>query len=144
MPVRMCALVPVCQCVRLWRWQGSAGACCSGCAIHPATPSLGIALCPSPPASPARTPPVLRLQADFSLFFDTDGRRSAYLAPERLVEPSSAAVRTQDRGGSVDPASDIFSLGCTLAELFLDGQPLFDFSRVGGWSGHLGWVYRGH
>jgi phosphoinositide-3-kinase regulatory subunit 4 len=25
---------------------------------------------------------------------------------------------------------DIFSLGCVLAELFLDGQPLFDYSRL--------------
>ena len=30
------------------------------------------------------------------------------------------------------PASvqDVFSLGCVLAELFLDGQPLFDYSRL--------------
>ena len=25
---------------------------------------------------------------------------------------------------------DVFSLGCVLAELFLDGQPLFDYSRL--------------
>lgn len=32
------------------------------------------------------------------------------------------------------PAMDVFSLGCTLAELFLDGQALFTYSRVG-WCG---------
>lgn len=28
------------------------------------------------------------------------------------------------------PHQDVFSLGCVLAELFLDGQPLFDYSRL--------------
>ena len=28
---------------------------------------------------------------------------------------------------------DVFSLGCVLAELFLDGQPLFDYSRLLGY-----------
>lgn len=28
------------------------------------------------------------------------------------------------------PLQDVFSLGCVLAELFLDGQPLFDYSRL--------------
>jgi hypothetical protein len=25
---------------------------------------------------------------------------------------------------------DVFSLGCVLAELFMDGQPLFDYSKA--------------
>lgn len=68
--------------------------------------------------------------ADFSFFFDTSGRRRCYLAPERFVDPAvglgaAAAVATP-----LTPAMDVFSLGCVLAELFLDGQPLFDYSRL--------------
>jgi serine/threonine protein kinase len=68
------------------------------------------------------------LQADFSFFFDTGGRRRCYLAPERFYEAQSAAAA----GGPValTPAMDVFSLGCVLAELFTDGAALFDLSQV--------------
>lgn len=68
------------------------------------------------------------VQADFSFFFDTGGRRRCYLAPERFYEAPSAAAA----GGPValTPAMDVFSLGCVLAELFTDGAALFDLSQV--------------
>ena len=68
------------------------------------------------------------LQADFSFFFDTGGRRRCYLAPERFYEAQSAAAA----GGpaALTPAMDVFSLGCVLAELFTDGAALFDLSQV--------------
>ena len=132
-----------------------------------------------PVALPADNP------APFSSFFDTSGRRRAYLAPERFVDPpggvagagaappptelTPAMVRglarhaarharlSDARARAAGPAlrtphpaprhrarahpptlahppappfQDIFSLGCVLAELFLEGQPLFDYSRL--------------
>lgn len=34
------------------------------------------------------------------------------------------------RGGQLTAAMDIFSAGCVIAELFLDGEPLFDLARL--------------
>ena len=68
-------------------------------------------------------------QADFSFFFDTGGRRRCYIAPERFYESSSGA-RSHLGGEPLAPPMDIFSLGCVFAELFMDGQPLFDLSQV--------------
>lgn len=62
--------------------------------------------------------------ADFSYFFDTSFRRTCYLAPERFHSPSVS------RTGPVTDAMDIFSLGCVIAELFLEGAPLFDLSQL--------------
>ena len=73
------------------------------------------------------------MQADFTFFFDdAKGRRLCYLAPERFVD-----ALQQQQGGQqgqawrLTPAMDVFSLGCVLAELFLNGIPLFDLGRVG-------------
>lgn len=79
------------------------------------------------PYKPAFLPP--DDPADFSMLFDTDGRRSAYLAPERFVDGGGAA-RGEPAWEQLTPAMDIFSAGCTIAELFLDGQPLFTYSKV--------------
>ncbi|KAL8408854.1 hypothetical protein RB594_007329 [Gaeumannomyces avenae] len=63
--------------------------------------------------------------ADFSYFFDTSGRRTCYLAPERFYPP----------GGDFDPdiklnwAMDIFSAGCVIAELFIEA-PIFSLSQL--------------
>ncbi|KAK9806003.1 hypothetical protein WJX73_003643 [Symbiochloris irregularis] len=64
--------------------------------------------------------------ADFSFFFDTGGRRRCYIAPERF-HPTGTA---QAPNAPLHPAMDIFSLGCCLAELFLDGNALFDLSKL--------------
>ncbi|KAK6352778.1 Serine/threonine-protein kinase [Orbilia brochopaga] len=62
--------------------------------------------------------------ADFSYFFDSSGRRTCYLAPERFHSPPKAV---QDK---ITDAMDIFSLGCVIAELFLEGTTLFNLSTL--------------
>lgn len=62
--------------------------------------------------------------ADFSYYFDTSFRRTCYLAPERFLESH------ETKGGAITDAMDIFSLGCVIAELFLEGSPLFDLSQL--------------
>lgn len=61
--------------------------------------------------------------ADFSFYFDTSGRRTCYLAPERFLEPGESP----DSG--VTWAMDIFSVGCVIAELFLEA-PIFSLSQL--------------
>jgi len=61
---------------------------------------------------------------NFFFFFDTSARRTCYLAPERFL---SAAQRSDS--GSLTPAMDVFSLGCVLAELWLE-KPMFDLSQL--------------
>lgn len=80
--------------------------------------------------------------ADFSFFFDTSGRRTCYLAPERFYTASSnpaisakksrLAVDEEEgkRDGRVTEAMDVFGAGCVLAELFLEGEPLFTLSQL--------------
>ncbi|KAF3915158.1 hypothetical protein ABW20_dc0104089 [Dactylellina cionopaga] len=62
--------------------------------------------------------------ADFSYFFDSSGRRTCYLAPERFHSPLR---EVQDK---ITDAMDIFSLGCVIAELFLEGTTLFNLSTL--------------
>ncbi|KAJ9358076.1 hypothetical protein DTO027B9_2646 [Paecilomyces variotii] len=62
--------------------------------------------------------------ADFSFYFDTSGRRTCYLAPERFL------VAGEDPGSRrVNWAMDIFSAGCVIAELFLEA-PIFTLSQM--------------
>ncbi|KAL1969167.1 hypothetical protein VTN77DRAFT_421 [Rasamsonia byssochlamydoides] len=62
--------------------------------------------------------------ADFSFYFDTSGRRTCYLAPERFL------VAGEDPGNRrVNWAMDIFSAGCVIAELFLE-SPIFTLSQL--------------
>ena len=62
--------------------------------------------------------------ADFSYYFDTSGRRTCYIAPERF---RSAAVH--DNGGKITWAMDVFSAGCVIAELFTEA-PIFNLSQL--------------
>ncbi|KAI8872504.1 hypothetical protein GQ42DRAFT_143384 [Ramicandelaber brevisporus] len=64
--------------------------------------------------------------ADYSFFFDTSSRHACYLAPERFYDSSTVNAVSQP----LTPAMDIFSLGCVLMELFLDGSPLFTLARL--------------
>ncbi|AQK55820.1 protein kinase family protein / WD-40 repeat family protein [Zea mays] len=66
--------------------------------------------------------------SDFSFYFDTGGRRRCYLAPERFYEHGGESQVAAD--APLQPSMDIFSLGCVLAELFLEGQPLFELSQL--------------
>lgn len=62
--------------------------------------------------------------ADFSFFFDTSGRRTCYLAPERFL-----CAGEQADGRGVNWAMDVFSAGCVIAELFLEA-PIFSLSQL--------------
>ncbi|XP_044471517.1 serine/threonine-protein kinase VPS15-like [Mangifera indica] len=66
--------------------------------------------------------------SDFSFFFDTGGRRLCYLAPERFYEHGGEMQVTQD--APLKSSMDIFAVGCVIAELFLEGQPLFELSQL--------------
>ncbi|CAI9782563.1 unnamed protein product [Fraxinus pennsylvanica] len=66
--------------------------------------------------------------SDFSFFFDTGGRRLCYLAPERFYEHGTEMKVAQD--APLKPSMDIFAVGCVIAELFLEGQPLFELSQL--------------
>ncbi|PIN14329.1 WD40 repeat containing protein kinase [Handroanthus impetiginosus] len=66
--------------------------------------------------------------SDFSFFFDTGGRRRCYVAPERFYEHGGETEMSQD--ASLKPSMDIFAVGCVIAELFLEGQPLFELSQL--------------
>ncbi|TFK80173.1 hypothetical protein K466DRAFT_667799 [Polyporus arcularius HHB13444] len=80
--------------------------------------------------------------SDFSFFFDTSGRRSCYIAPERFytasenpdISAKKSKLATEDgegkRDGKVTEAMDCFSAGCVIAELFLEGKPLFTLSEL--------------
>ena len=62
--------------------------------------------------------------ADFSYFFDTSGRRTCYIAPERFSEAGSKG-EDQD----LTWAMDVFSVGCVIAEIFLEA-PIFTLSQL--------------
>jgi phosphoinositide-3-kinase regulatory subunit 4 len=63
--------------------------------------------------------------ADFSFYFDMSGRRTCYLAPERFLGPGA-----QPEGeGTITWAMDVFSVGCVIAELFLE-SPIFNLSQL--------------
>lgn len=79
--------------------------------------------------------------AEFSYFFDTSGRRTCYVAPERFytaaTNPAISAKKSKiamddegKRDGKVTEAMDCFSVGCVIAELFLEGAPLFTLSQL--------------
>jgi phosphoinositide-3-kinase regulatory subunit 4 len=78
--------------------------------------------------------------SEFSYYFDTSGRRTCYIAPERFYtaasnpEISAKKSRMDDNEGRRDAkiteAMDCFSVGCLLAELFLEGAPLFTLSQL--------------
>ncbi|KAL6519149.1 Serine/threonine-protein kinase [Orobanche gracilis] len=66
--------------------------------------------------------------SDFSFFFDTGGRRRCYVAPERFYEHGGETQLARDP--LLKPTMDIFAVGCVIAELFLEGQPLFELSQL--------------
>jgi phosphoinositide-3-kinase, regulatory subunit 4 len=62
--------------------------------------------------------------ADFSFYYDSSGRRTCYLAPERFL---AAGEKPEDQ--DVQWNMDIFSLGCVIAELFTE-TPTFTLSQL--------------
>lgn len=77
-----------------------------------------------PAEMPADNPAV------FTYFFDSDGRRRCCIAPERFSDKMTSVSENMldDEPPVLHPAADIYSLGCTLAELYTDGKALFDLS----------------
>ena len=76
--------------------------------------------------------------SDFAFYFDTSGRRSCYIAPERFfasgarldgVSPLGDADR-ENKDARVTEAMDVFSAGCVIAELFREGARLFTLSQL--------------
>jgi phosphoinositide-3-kinase regulatory subunit 4 len=76
---------------------------------------------------------------DFLYFFDSMGRRRCYVAPERFYKQSNSlgtgttnpidvdtSAFVNNENSVLTPAMDVFSLGCTIAEILLDGEPLID------------------
>ncbi len=63
--------------------------------------------------------------ADFSYYFDTSGRRTCYVAPERFYAPGEEF----DQQAKITWAMDVFSVGCVIAELFLE-SPIFSLSQL--------------
>ena len=79
--------------------------------------------------------------SDFSFFFDTSGRRTCYLAPERFFSSESQIARAREerdkdadqwgkRDGKVTEAMDIFSAGCVLLEMWTEGRGVFSLSDL--------------
>jgi hypothetical protein len=66
--------------------------------------------------------------------YNTGGWRRCYVAPERFRDhPFNTAAEQSEDDADVDvvtEAADVFSLGCVLGELFLDGSALFDLSQL--------------
>lgn len=63
--------------------------------------------------------------ADFSYFFDTSGRRTCYVAPERFC----ASEDIPKEQGKMTWAMDIFSAGCVIAQMFLESE-IFSLSQL--------------
>lgn len=73
----------------------------------------------------------------FSFYFDTSNRRLGYVAPERFYDKDHPAppLNIDDKGDyighdALTDAMDLFSLGCCIAELYLDGEPPFTLSQL--------------
>lgn len=68
-------------------------------------------------------------QSQFSFYFDTNHRHSCYIAPERFRSKEELSVLATE-AYELRPEMDIFSLGCTIVELFTDGIPIFSLSQM--------------
>ncbi|KAJ2671235.1 Serine/threonine-protein kinase [Coemansia sp. RSA 1085] len=78
--------------------------------------------------------------AEFNFYFDSASRQYCCIAPERFYDPGSSIAQVLTASGingsyddprlALQPSMDIFSAGCVIAELFLDGNPLFSLSRL--------------
>ncbi|ODV63834.1 ubiquitin-binding serine/threonine protein kinase VPS15 [Ascoidea rubescens DSM 1968] len=83
--------------------------------------------------------------SQFSFFFDTSHRRTCYLAPERFLSKNEIQIQNQAqaqklnlfnkfkykiKNNTITKEMDIFSLGCVIAELFLEGNPIFTLAQL--------------
>eukprot|EP00288_Rhodomonas_lens_P016240 CAMPEP_0177699962 /NCGR_PEP_ID=MMETSP0484_2-20121128/5853_1 /TAXON_ID=354590 /ORGANISM="Rhodomonas lens, Strain RHODO" /LENGTH=311 /DNA_ID=CAMNT_0019211155 /DNA_START=107 /DNA_END=1038 /DNA_ORIENTATION=+ len=75
-----------------------------------------------PPLLPEDNP------ADLSYFFDDDYHKRCYVAPERFYHSSTPGWGRPI--AQTTSAVDLFSAGCVIAELFLDGEALMALSQL--------------
>lgn len=83
--------------------------------------------------------------SDFAFYYDTSGRRNCYVAPERFFTTEKTQDSSSKRGpedgmnnpgdegkreNKITEAMDVFSAGCVLAELFLEGSALFTLAQL--------------
>lgn len=68
-------------------------------------------------------------QSQFSFYFDTNHRHSCYVAPERF-KSKDELDHLNFNDYDLKPEMDIFSLGCTIVELFTEGIPIFSLSQM--------------
>lgn len=62
---------------------------------------------------------------DFSYFFDTSGRRTCYIAPERFYASGEAPPQK----AKMTWAMDVFSAGCVIAQMFLESE-IFSLAQL--------------
>ncbi|SCU93278.1 LAME_0F03246g1_1 [Lachancea meyersii CBS 8951] len=65
---------------------------------------------------------------DYSFYFDTSQRRTCYLAPERF--DSSKYQMLGDQNFKLTLEMDVFSAGCCIAEIFSEGNCIFNLSQL--------------
>jgi len=66
---------------------------------------------------------------EYNKFFgDLDNNIRCYAAPERWFSPTEKVDKSLD--SELKPAMDIFSTGCVIAEILMNGLPLFDLAGL--------------
>ncbi|QBM89621.1 phosphoinositide-3-kinase, regulatory subunit 4 [Metschnikowia aff. pulcherrima] len=69
--------------------------------------------------------------SEFVFYFDSSNRRACYVAPERFYNKAGSFKLLENRKNwKLSPAADLFSLGCVIAELYMDGEPPFSLSDL--------------
>lgn len=64
----------------------------------------------------------------YNMFFgELDNNQRCYIAPERFKVDWDDLLKDVKL---LDPTMDIFSTGCVIAEIFMDGQSLFDLAKL--------------
>ena len=67
---------------------------------------------------------------NFNYFMgELDNNRRCYISPERFMKPEEFD-RKKAENMPLDPKMDVFSAGCVIAEIFRDGNVLFDRSTL--------------
>lgn len=64
--------------------------------------------------------------SEFVFYFDSSDRRSCYVAPERFYLKNDPKSEQKKLTASMD----LFSIGCVIAELYMDGEPTFTLSDL--------------
>lgn len=69
--------------------------------------------------------------SEFLFYFDSSNRRSCYVAPERFYTKSERESMLKKRSEwSLQSSADMFSIGCVIAELYMDGEATFTLSDL--------------